>query len=107
MRPRNVRVGIATAIATVLAGGLGMPSGAFARGRWENVIAPAARGGRARLAPAASDVGVQRETREVEKVRPNPAAAARATAATYPAPASSYREYREARVETLAAPAVP
>src|SRR5206468_2001322 len=93
MQASNLRVGIA--IATALAGALGAPSGVFARSRWEQVIAPAARGGRARLAPAASDIGGQRETRDVEKARPSPSAAARATAASDSAPAYSHREDRD------------
>ncbi|HET6148938.1 MAG TPA: hypothetical protein VFH68_15480 [Polyangia bacterium] len=100
MKPRNVKVGIA--IATALAGGLGVPSGAFARSRWENVIAPAARGRvRPAPAPAASDASDEREPR-VEKVRASSAAAARATAASYSAPAPSY-SYREDRDDAAAA----
>ena len=71
---------VGVAFATALAVGLGAPGAVFARGRWENVIAPASRG-RARPAPAPSDNG------GMEKVR---VSARASTPASY-----SYREDRD------------
>jgi len=98
-------VGVAM-VATALAASLGASGEVFARGRWENVIAPRS-SGRARLAPAVSEVGGQREPREVETPRPRPPASARATAAassSAPAYSSSYREERDS--STIATPRV-
>jgi len=88
MKPSNVMVGVA--IATALAASLGASGEVFARGRWQNVIAPRA-SGRARLAPAVSEIGGQREPREVEKPRPRPPATVASSSPSSSASAYSYR----------------